>query len=141
MVRGITEIPGDLLQSPVSLAHCVSRDFHMGKGVAKGFRERFGGVAELREQRKGVGDVAVVQRDGRFIFYLITKERYFEKPRGYASVRRCLCRLARYCMSHGLTELAIPRLGCGFGRSEVGFGETSHREDLFGFRNSNYCVS
>lgn len=112
MVR-ITEIPGDLLQSPVSLAHCVSRDFHMGKGVAKEFKEKFGGVSELKGQRKGVGDVAYLQRDGRFIFYLITKERYFEKPRGYASLRRCFCCLARYCVSYELTELAIPRLGCG----------------------------
>jgi len=45
-----TEVSGDLFTSPDSLVHCVSRDLHMGKGIATEFKKRFGGVDELRQQ-------------------------------------------------------------------------------------------
>lgn len=33
-----------------SLAHCVSEDMHMGKGIATVFKKEFGGVEELKTQ-------------------------------------------------------------------------------------------
>lgn len=77
---------GDLFAAgpDISLAHCVSRDLEMGKGIAVRFKNLFGRVDELRAQEKDVGQVAVlpplVDGDKRHIFYLITKERYFGKP-------------------------------------------------------------
>jgi len=47
-----TEVQGDLFTSSDSLVHCVSRDLHMGKGIATEFKKQFGGVSELREQSK-----------------------------------------------------------------------------------------
>ena len=46
------EVNGDLFECPgtCSLAHCVSEDLAMGKGVAKLFKEKFGGVSVLRAQ-------------------------------------------------------------------------------------------
>ncbi len=38
----------------VSLGHCVSRDFVMGKGIAQEFKSRFGRVQELKQQSKNV---------------------------------------------------------------------------------------
>ena len=32
------------------MAHCVSEDMHMGKGIAVLFKKKFGGVEELRKQ-------------------------------------------------------------------------------------------
>jgi hypothetical protein len=46
------EIQGDLFNSSDSLVHCVSRDLHMGKGIATVFKAKFGGVDELQSQRK-----------------------------------------------------------------------------------------
>ena len=48
------EVRGDLFQCPssASLAHCVSEDMAMGKGIAKIFKNQFGGVKELKEQGK-----------------------------------------------------------------------------------------
>ena len=48
------EFRGDLFQCPpsASLAHCVSEDMAMGKGIAKIFKSQFGGVKELKEQGK-----------------------------------------------------------------------------------------
>lgn len=40
--------PGDLFESRDSLAHCVSECLAMGKGVATGFKELFGGVNDLK---------------------------------------------------------------------------------------------
>ena len=35
-----------------SLAHCVSADMHMGKGIAVLFKKKFGGIPELKKQGK-----------------------------------------------------------------------------------------
>jgi hypothetical protein len=45
---------GDLFSAPsdASLAHCVSEDFRMGKGIAIEFKKRFEGVNELLSQSK-----------------------------------------------------------------------------------------
>lgn len=46
------EVKGDLFECPptCSLAHCVSEDLAMRKGVATLFKEKFGGVNELKTQ-------------------------------------------------------------------------------------------
>ena len=48
----LTEVRGNLFTSSDSLVHCVSRDLHMGKGIATEFKKKFGGVDELRQQSK-----------------------------------------------------------------------------------------
>ena len=47
-----SEVQGDLFSCPLqfSLAHCVSADLAMGKGIATLFKKKFGGVEELRGQ-------------------------------------------------------------------------------------------
>jgi hypothetical protein len=46
------EIQGDLFSasSNVSLAHCVSTDMSMSKGIATLFRDKFGRINELKKQ-------------------------------------------------------------------------------------------
>ena len=48
------EIKGDLLscEKDTSLAHCISADVHMGKGITVTFKKMFGGVDDLRSQGK-----------------------------------------------------------------------------------------
>ena len=108
------EVKGDLFSAPsnFSLAHCVSADFRMGKGIATLFKQKFGGVDELRNQNRQVGQVAVLSRCGRHIYYLISKERYWQKPT-YNSLRQCLVELRNHMLGHAVHQLAIPRLGCG----------------------------
>jgi hypothetical protein len=43
----------------------------MGKGIATAFKSKFGGVQELKNQHKQIGQVAILRRDGRFIYYLV----------------------------------------------------------------------
>jgi len=47
----------------------------MSKGVAVAFKESFGGVDDLLSQNVVSGGVGVLEREGRYIFYLVTKER------------------------------------------------------------------
>ena len=46
------EVVGDLFACPVthSLAHCVSEDLKMGKGIAAIFKRQFGGIDTLSMQ-------------------------------------------------------------------------------------------
>lgn len=37
-------------ESDVALAHCISADVRMGKGIAVAFKAKFGGVASLKRQ-------------------------------------------------------------------------------------------
>ena len=56
----LEEVIGDLFSAPpnVSLAHCVSADLAMRKGIAKTFKQAFGRVSELKGQKAGVGGIA-----------------------------------------------------------------------------------
>jgi hypothetical protein len=88
-----SEVKGDLFSCPPtsSLAHCVSEDMAMGKGVAVLFKKEFGGVGELKAQGTCVatseflvsywslfiaagvkpGGVAVLKRKDRYVYYLV----------------------------------------------------------------------
>ena len=48
----MTERTGNLFSCPdsESLAHCISADVRMGKGIAVSFKTKFGGVDELKSQ-------------------------------------------------------------------------------------------
>jgi hypothetical protein len=62
-------VKGDLFKADknVSLAHCISADFKLGKGIAKMFREKFGRIQELEQSGAKVGGVAVLKDNERFV--------------------------------------------------------------------------
>jgi len=63
----LIEIQGDLFdQKNDSLAHCVSEDLVMGKGITKTFKQKFGHVNKLRNQQKSVGEVCFLQDECDF---------------------------------------------------------------------------
>ncbi len=45
----------------------------MGAGIAVEFKKRYGSIQVLLQQKKEVGQVAVLQKE-RLIFYIVTKE-------------------------------------------------------------------
>lgn len=51
-IWSLHHVKGDLFSGPEdeALAHCISKDYHMGAGIAVMFKKKFGGVAELKEQ-------------------------------------------------------------------------------------------
>ncbi len=104
---------GDLLGAQCSLAHCVSSDFHMSAGVAREIKRIYGGQEVLRAGGWQIGDAARIEVEhGRYIFYLVTKLKYFHLPT-LEDLTSSLVQLARWAELLRLSELAVPRLGCG----------------------------
>lgn len=108
---------GDLFSCPPdqALAHCISQDCHMGAGIAVLFKDKFKGVGELKHQNKQPGQCAVLTRDGRFIYYLVTKTQASQKPT-YENLRNSLEDLKSHCLHNQVTKISMPRIGCGLDR-------------------------
>lgn len=113
----ITEVKGNLFDcDPTSsLAHCVSRDLNMGRGIAPLFKEKFKRVNELIAQNKKIGECAILDDEKRFVYYLITKEKYYGKP-SMETIKRSLCDMKAHCEANQVKKLAMPRIGCGLDR-------------------------
>lgn len=115
MERRIIEEQGDLfaLDATHSLAHCVSVDLAMSKGIAKGFRDRYRQLNQLRAQNPQIGSVCYIpSTPGNYAFYLVTKAKYYHKPT-YDSLQSTLHALLTLCVDLQVQRLAVPRIGCG----------------------------
>lgn len=108
----LREVKGDLFSSEDSLAHCVSSCLEMGKGIAVEFKKRFGRVEELKKQNS---IVPYLQVGDRYIFYLVTKEKYYGKPT-YDTLYSSLLELKKLLLQLNITNLSIPKIGCGLDR-------------------------
>lgn len=104
------------------LAHCISADFGMGKGIVVEFNKRFDMKRILQKKypdyldyfrsiRKGTGDCLLENR----VFNLITKERYFEKPT-YKSLKQAMKQMKTLCEKNNIQKIAMPTIGCGLDR-------------------------
>ncbi|KAJ1527597.1 hypothetical protein ONE63_007560 [Megalurothrips usitatus] len=113
----VREEEGDLFRAPrsTSLAHCVSSDMKMGAGIAVHFKKKFGQVEYLLSQKKSPGEVAVLKNGPRYIFYLVSKKRFYDKPTN-SSLQSCLLEMKQLCEELGVKNLAMPRIGCGLDR-------------------------
>ena len=103
---------GDLFDSNDSLTHCVSSDLRMGRGITVLFRQKFKRIDDLLRQQVHPGGCAILPDWNRFIYYLVTKKRCFEKPT-YDSLNASLCVARNHCVQHNITNLSIPQIGCG----------------------------
>lgn len=114
----LLELDGDIFSSFDSLVHCVGEDLLMSKGIAVQFKHRFGGVTRLEQQKKRIGQVAYLNMEDRFIFYLITKKQScFDLPT-IASLTSCLKELKRLCLELGVHRLSMPKIGSGMDRMD-----------------------
>ena len=113
----VEEKVGDLFTCPVtaSLAHCVSEDMRMGKGIAVLFKKKFAGVDELKAQDVKPGGVAVLQRDGRFVYYLVTKKKAHDLPT-LETLHRSLVRMREHCRENRVGHVCMPMIACGLDR-------------------------
>lgn len=107
------------------LAHCISADFGMGKGIVVEFNKRFDMKRKLQTKypdyinewhsKKYDGDCILEDR----VLNLITKERYFYKPT-YKSLATALMRCREICLENNIMKLAMPVIGCGLDKLEWG---------------------
>lgn len=102
------------------LAHCISADFGMGKGIVVEFNKRFDMKNKLVSKYGSFGKHWDFEDDdkkgtclleGR-VFNLITKRMYWHKPT-YETLRNSLCDLRILCINNKVEKLAMPLIACG----------------------------
>lgn len=94
------------------LAHCISKDFALGAGIAKEFNKQYGMRKKLFDAREN-GNIQfpkAILIDN--VFNLITKEKYYGKPT-YDSLVRSLYEMKEQVIKNKITKLAMPKIGCG----------------------------
>lgn len=103
------------------LAHCISADFALGKGIAVEFNRRYNMRNLLQQQypmyRRFFADQDIrgdCIRVGR-VLNLITKERFFQKPT-LLSMEAALEMMKVLCLRQGITKVAMPMIGAGLDR-------------------------
>lgn len=133
----INYVQGDLFTYTGNLAHCVSQDLAMGKGIAVTFKKKFGNVDLLKSQDKRVGEVAAIRWSTQYIFYLITKLKYSHIP-SYKDLCKSLIAMRNICVANNLSELAMPMIGCGLDELEWPRVETMINEVFVDVRISIY---
>lgn len=105
------------------LAHCISADFGMGKGIVLEFNRRFNMKYILQhkystyltywDNTQPKGDCL---QEGR-VFNLITKRNYWLKPT-YQTLTNALVKMKNICLNSGISKIAMPVIGCGLDRLE-----------------------
>ncbi|XP_067643099.1 uncharacterized protein Targ2 [Eurosta solidaginis] len=111
----LTEMKTNLLYAPESyaLAHAVSADLNTVKGsLAWQFAVIFGNFEELSKQPMTVGNVAVMENQSRFIYFLVTKENVYETTK-YGNLEAALICMREHMRIHEITKIAMPRICCG----------------------------
>ncbi|GGH57308.1 hypothetical protein GCM10008014_28840 [Paenibacillus silvae] len=102
------------LEEDYSLAHCISADARMGKGIAVQFREKFD-LQSLQEQAgQEPLEIGRCYPVGRTL-NLVTKAKFSNKPT-YLSLTQAVESMRTVCEEQGITRLAMPRIGCGLDR-------------------------
>lgn len=99
-----------------SLCHCVAKDLGMGAGIAVDFVNKFGSRKELQEQKADIGQCAILKRDNRFIYYLITKPISKKPPKNYDGLSQSLKFMKQHAIKNNVTEISMPKIGAGLDR-------------------------
>jgi len=110
----LIHVQGDLFSCPkhITLAHCISYDAKMSRGIAVLFERKFSLRNEIHSSTKVVGGVVALWRDTRYIANLITKWRCFQKPT-LSDLQNSLLALRDFMYFNSLTEIAMPEIAAG----------------------------
>ena len=106
-----------------ALAHGCNCQGSMGAGVATGFRDRYPEMsAEFRRRCKAkprefnLGDAWLWKAEsGPWVFNLGTQEGYWRARASYEAIETALGRMRQKANREGITSIAIPRIGVGYG--------------------------
>ena len=114
-------IKANLLTVNGPIAHCISQDLAMRKGVAKQIRNKFGDTEQLKRQNVQLGHIGVTTKRTRettettFCFHMVTKHRYYQKPT-LATFQMALQNLKRQLEIKNIKTISIPWIGTGLDR-------------------------
>lgn len=109
------EVRGDLFAAKTgwAFAHCISQDAAMGAGIAAQFRLCYPKMPPyVRKSMTNYPSVVRYVENGRVIYNLVTKARYYNKPSRHdfsKAVELLFAELAK----HGETKIVMPLIGAG----------------------------
>jgi O-acetyl-ADP-ribose deacetylase (regulator of RNase III) len=122
----IVFVSGDLFDnehSAQALAHGCNCQGSMGAGVAKTFRARYPAMYEeyrarckAHPRRFNLGDCSLWKaEDQPWVFNLGTQEGYWRSRASYEAIETALLGMRKQADAEGITSIAIPRIGVGYG--------------------------
>lgn len=98
-------------------AHCISRDYALGAGIAVEFDKRYGmrnRLLKLAEEKPETLDEKCIEVEN--VFNLITKEKYWQIP-SYNSLEESLLEMKeKLSKNKNIKKLVMPKIGCGLDR-------------------------
>ena len=93
-------------------AHCISRDYALGAGIAVEFDKRYdmrNRLLKLAEEKPETLDEKCIEVEN--VFNLITKEKYWQKP-SYKSLEESLLEMKeKLSKNKNIKKLVIPKIG------------------------------
>ena len=97
---------GNIFDCPktYSLAHCISADARMSKGISLDFMRN---TDDILKQNKMPGEAAAIYHKGRYIYHLVTKKHFYYKPT-YGNLRKSLEDMLMHAIEFGVKDIAIP---------------------------------
>jgi len=113
--KNINEITKNILEIPqeYAIAHCISADLKMNKGLAAEICKQYGSFSEIFSNLTiNVGDAIPIIANNRLILYLITKQNYYQKHQ-FNDIQKAISNSIKelYKLKH--YKLAIPKLATG----------------------------
>jgi O-acetyl-ADP-ribose deacetylase (regulator of RNase III) len=119
-------VSGDLFHNDhdaQALAHGCNCQGSMGTGIATQFRDRYPAMyAEYRRRCKAqprefnLGDAFLWKDENLpWVFNLGTQEGVWRARASYEAIETALARMRQQADAEGLTRLAMPRIGAGYG--------------------------
>lgn len=124
----IVEVKKDLLNVPNTyvVCHCISQDGAMGAGIAKQICNENKEIREFVKKQIKAKTIKVGYnvyyknyQSGKLIVNMITKKNYWDKSykmkKGeyLSNLKSCLMNLKKYMKDHQISQLAMPKIGCG----------------------------
>ena len=103
-----------ILQQPHSIGHCISADAEMSKGFADFLSQQIHGLRDAcRRTKLFTGQIFPFwdQTGNRYIYNLVTKTNYSEKP-NLRTLSLTLEEMKSHARLHGISTIAIPKIGC-----------------------------
>lgn len=98
-------------------AHCISRDYALGAGIAVEFDKRYdmrNRLLKLAVEKPETLDEKSIEVDN--VFNLITKEKCWEIP-SYKSLEEALIEMReKISKNKNIKKLVMPKIGCGLDR-------------------------
>jgi hypothetical protein len=86
--------------SEYSIAHCISADLKMNKGLVAQIKNTFGDTsAQLNKLKPMIGEAIPINIGNRIIYHLVTKQKYFHKPK-YDDIKLTIQNLKNQCKNY-----------------------------------------